>query len=108
MRQLSPADKRSSDQAQWGAWLEAYQARMAREPDAYHSAGHMDGVNPSFVLRNWVCQTVISEAQEGRYEGVQEVMALLERPYADLPPGCRFAGSAAPEWATDLCVTCSS
>ena len=43
----------------------------------------MVSVNPTVVLRNYIAQSVIDDAEAGRFGSVQRLLAVLERPYQD-------------------------
>jgi len=85
--------------ASTAAWLRDLQQRWAkdgREPAA--RAASMDAVNPRFVLRNYLAQLVIDDADQGNTELLHEVLDTLRRPYDEQPGRERFAEKR-PEWA---------
>lgn len=62
--------------------------------------------NPPFILRNWVAQKVIEEAEQGRYDMIDDVLAMCQNPFAvDL--NHEFC-QPAPAAYRHLAVSCSS
>lgn len=89
-------------------WLERYAVRLAREPRttaARHDA--MLATNPKYVLRNWVAQDVIQNAETRNVALVDEVRRVLERPFEEHPAMERYAAKP-PAWAREIVVSCSS
>ena len=76
LAKLSPNGKAAADRAAWSRWLERYAARLQREARAgADAAGRRDAMraaNPKFILRNWVAQQAIEEAEAGDYSEVVE------------------------------------
>jgi len=59
------------------------------------------------VLRNYLAQQVIQEAQNGDYEQVKALLKVLERPYDEQPESEAYAASP-PDWGKHLNISCSS
>ncbi|MET0982817.1 MAG: protein adenylyltransferase SelO [Telluria sp.] len=96
------------DRAAFDDWAVRYRARLAledRTDDARRSA--MNGVNPKYVLRNYLAQQVIEQAQNGDYSGVRALLAVLEQPFDEHPAHEAWA-ALPPDWAAHLEVSCSS
>jgi uncharacterized protein YdiU (UPF0061 family) len=96
------------DRAAFDEWAVRYRARLAQEnsDDATRRAA-MNGVNPKYVLRNYLAQQAIEQAQNGDYSGVRELLAVLEQPF-DEQPGREAYAALPPDWAAHLEVSCSS
>jgi len=90
------------------AWLDRYAARLrAEDSNDTERADRMRRVNPKYVLRNWVAQEAIEQAQAGRFGLIEELRALLADPFAEHPSMERFA--APPSGAArEIAVSCSS
>eukprot|EP00903_Cladosiphon_okamuranus_P008307 g7991.t1 len=112
MEALKDDGKGAQDTAAWGAWLSRYSERLGREErfDAERRVATMGAANPVFILRNWVAQEAIEDAEKGDFSGVRHVLRLLESPFD--PPTDADGGKdflrATPDWAADLVCTCSS
>ncbi|HCH64483.1 MAG: hypothetical protein CL927_00480 [Deltaproteobacteria bacterium] len=86
-------------EAAWSAWLERYVARVAVDgrDDAERRAA-MHSVNPLYVLRNWLAQEAIEQAERGDSTRVQALLDVVRDPYTERPGLEHFAGKR-PEWA---------
>ena len=67
----------------------------------------MRRVNPKYVLRNYLAQQVIQEAQNGDYEPMKAFLKVLERPYDEQPENEAYA-ALPPDWGKHLNISCSS
>lgn len=89
-------------------WLERYQQRLEMESRAHDAREYaMRQVNPKYILRNYLAQQVIQEAQNGDYEPMKELLKVLGKPFDEQP---EFEGYAAlpPDWGKHLNISCSS
>ena len=59
------------------------------------------------VLRQYLLQTAIEQAQQGDASGVQELAQVMSRPYDEQPEYQAYA-ALPPDWAAGICVSCSS
>ena len=65
----------------------------------------MKKVNPKYVLRNYMAQLAIDEADKGNFELVDELYQLLRKPY-DEQPNMQKWFALRPDWAMNK-VGCS-
>lgn len=105
-------DKRVADAPQLRDWLQRYAARLQQDaltPDERRA--RMRLANPRYVLRNYLAQQAIDQAEQGDPSGVQELLEVMRRPYEDQPGRDAFAARR-PEWARDRAgcsmLSCSS
>lgn len=82
-----------------GAWLRAYLQRCQSggEPEALRRQ-RMDAVNPKYVLRNYLAQLAIDQAEQGDFSKVHDLLEVLRQPYAEQPDNEGFAAKR-PDWA---------
>lgn len=81
------------------AWLRRYRERVAaggRSDAVRHRA--MNSVNPKYVLRNYLAQLAIDDAEQGDFALTKELLDVLRRPYDEQPEHERFAAKR-PDWA---------
>ena len=86
----------------WNEWLNRWWECTKGAPNR----GKMRGVNPKFVLRNWMAQLAIDAAEKGDYTVAEELHHLLKSPYAEQSEYESKWFQKRPEWA-DHRVGCS-
>lgn len=96
------------DRAAFDAWATTYRARLRQEgsQDAERRIA-MHAANPKYILRNYLAQTAIEQAQNGDFSGVHRLQAVLARPFDEQPENASYA-ALPPDWAAHLEVSCSS
>ncbi len=89
-------------------WLERYEARLQKETRAHDEREYaMRQVNPKYILRNYLAQQVIMEAQNGDYAPMKELIKVLENPFDEQPEHDHYA-ALPPDWGKHLNISCSS
>ncbi|HTN66439.1 MAG TPA: YdiU family protein [Burkholderiaceae bacterium] len=96
------------DRAAFDVWALEYRQRLQQE----HSNDElrrlaMHAVNPKYVLRNYLAQAAIEQAQRGDFSEVAKLLAVLEHPFDEQPEHAGYA-ALPPDWASQLEVSCSS
>jgi uncharacterized protein YdiU (UPF0061 family) len=83
----------------WLNWFLNYEDRLKKElsEDALR-AHRMNKVNPKYVLRNYMAQMAIDEAEKGEYDLLNELFQLLKNPYEEQPRSQKWFAKR-PEWA---------
>ena len=90
----------------WFSWFEKYGERLQKETtSAAQRKINMDAVNPKYVLRNYMSQMAIDEADKGNYTLLDELFQLLKKPYESQPEYQKWFAKR-PEWARNK-VGCS-
>jgi uncharacterized protein YdiU (UPF0061 family) len=81
------------------SWLRRYLDRARGEgiPVAVRRS-RMNAVNPKYVLRNYLAQLAIDDADKGEPAKVRELLDVLRHPYDEQPGREQFARKR-PEWA---------
>ena len=67
----------------------------------------MNEMNPKFILRNYMLQNAIDQAEEGSYKEIDILMKLITKPYEENLEYERYSEES-PEWAKSLGLSCSS
>ena len=102
----SPLRDEFIDRAAFDSWFGTYRERLQREEiqdDARQA--QMKAVNPAMVLRNWLAQRAIEQAEQGDYAELHRLHDALRTPYADRSDDYV---SRPPDWGKRLEVSCSS
>ncbi|MEB3196622.1 MAG: YdiU family protein [Candidatus Sericytochromatia bacterium] len=104
--------KRQAVWADLSNWLERYARRVQSE--AWLSAERqalMRLANPRYVLRNYLAQEAIDQAEAGDPSGIERLLQVLRAPCEDQPEHARLA-ALRPEWARHAAgcsmLSCSS
>jgi uncharacterized protein YdiU (UPF0061 family) len=95
------------DDAASRAWFAALRARVGDAADDTARRAAMRGVNPKFVLRNWVAQEAIEASEAGDDTVVRALLDVLLAPFDEHVQYAAWT-SVAPERYRDLSVSCSS
>jgi uncharacterized protein YdiU (UPF0061 family) len=96
----------SENKMKWNSWLEAYATRLNLEgKNQEERVVNMNKINPKFVLRNYMAQLAIEEAENGKYELIHEFYKLLKNPYDEQKDNEKWF-ALRPNWALDK-VGCS-
>jgi uncharacterized protein YdiU (UPF0061 family) len=81
------------------AWLSSWWRRTRAEPRTpAEIVAAMQRCNPKFVLRNWVAQQAIDQADGGDFTEVERLLRVMQRPFDEQPDDEDLAGRR-PEWA---------
>ncbi|QSQ11130.1 protein adenylyltransferase SelO [Myxococcus landrumensis] len=96
------------DRARFEAWAERYRARLTAEGSVdTERQARMERVNPRYVLRNWMAQDAITQAQRGDFSQVDRLLAALEDPFTERSDNAELTREP-PAWGRHLVVSCSS
>lgn len=80
-------------------WLTQYRQRSQLEyADVTERRHAMQAVNPLYVLRNWLAQLAIGDAEQGNLQRLHELQSVLQQPYTE-QPGKNHLAEKRPEWA---------
>jgi len=92
----------------WASWLTKYIERVREDggEDGERKA-RMETANPKYVLRNYLAQEAIDQAEAGDNSGVQELLEVMRNPYAEQPGFEERYYQRRPEWARKK-VGCSA
>ncbi|UKM65787.1 YdiU family protein [Flavobacteriaceae bacterium GSB9] len=93
-------DELSEDIKQkWNNWFNRYASRLNLEALSNESRKEkMNLVNPKYVLRNYMAQLAIDDAEKGDYKLIDELFQLLKKPYSEQPEYEKWYAKR-PEWA---------
>lgn len=102
----SPLRDEFIDRAAFDSWFAGYRARLRDEPiDDAQRQQQMQSVNPALVLRNWLAQRAIEQAEQGEMSELARLHEALRQPFADRDDDYI---NRPPDWGRRLEVSCSS
>ncbi|MCX7098903.1 MAG: YdiU family protein [Methylococcales bacterium] len=85
--------------AQLLQWLRDYLARLQQDGLADDTKkARMNAVNPKYVLRNYLAQLAIDQAEQGDFSMIHKLLDCLRHPYDEQPEYQEFAEKR-PDWA---------
>jgi uncharacterized protein YdiU (UPF0061 family) len=83
----------------WDAWFQRYSERLELEQtDSKERKESMNAINPKYVLRNYMAQLAIDNADKGDYKLIDELFQLLKKPYDEQPEHEKWFVKR-PDWA---------
>ena len=86
-------------QQKWNTWFEKYAERLSREEIVSEERKEkMNLVNPKYVLRNYMAQLAIDDADKGNYKLIDDLFQLLKNPYNEQPEHKKWFAKR-PDWA---------
>lgn len=84
---------------QWNLWFVDYSKRLQKEELSDDERQlKMNAINPKYVLRNYMAQLTIDEANKGNYALIDELFQLLKKPYDEQFASQKWFAKR-PEWA---------
>lgn len=108
LQSTSPLRDEFIDREAFDSWYNIYRQRLIQEgrSDAERQA-EMKQVNPAIVLRNYLAQQAIEQAEQDDVSVLQRLQRALSQPFHDAP---EFADlmRRPPDWGKKLAVSCSS
>eukprot|EP01132_Coremiostelium_polycephalum_P018061 gene18061-21555_t len=90
-------------------WADLYKARVKRDASGTEEQRRerMHGVNPLYILRNYLAQNAIQAAELGDYSEVRRLHEVLTKPFEE-QPGMEQYAQRPPDWGKHLEISCSS
>ncbi|WP_248722079.1 YdiU family protein [Seonamhaeicola sp. ML3] len=83
----------------WEDWFNKYEQRLGLETISFEvRQSKMKAVNPKYVLRNYMAQLAIDNADKGDYVLIDELFKMLKKPYNEQPEYEKWFAKR-PEWA---------
>jgi uncharacterized protein YdiU (UPF0061 family) len=99
-----------TERDQLRTWLSKYFELLATKnytltKDKRHKL--MLSVNPKYILRNYLLQNAIDEAEKGNFNEIDILFKIVTNPYEEQPEHETYAAHP-PYWAKQVTVSCSS
>lgn len=83
----------------WIAWFQRYADRLGQEQtNLKERKVKMNTVNPKYVLRNYMAQLAIDDADKGDYKLIDTLFEILKKPYDEQPEHEKWFAKR-PDWA---------
>jgi len=107
-----PEELTDSYRDRFNLWLQNYSHRLRQENlSGEQRQQKMNGINPKYVLRNYLAQLAIDKAEKSDFSMVNELLDLLRNPYAEQLERAEYFKKR-PEWARNRAgcsmLSCSS
>ncbi|TYQ00152.1 uncharacterized protein YdiU (UPF0061 family) [Tenacibaculum adriaticum] len=102
----NPEEIKGEIKNEWGNWFSNYLKVLKTEAlSDEERKKNMNLINPKYVLRNYMAQLAIDDADKGDYELIDELYQLLKKPYKEQPNYEKWFAKR-PEWARNK-IGCS-
>ncbi|MDY0330301.1 MAG: YdiU family protein [Thiomonas sp.] len=102
------ADQFRREPQAFADWVARYRERLrAENRDDAARAAAMNAVNPHIVLRHYLAQAAIAQAEAGDFAEVRRLLHALQRPF-DAQAAPPHYAEPPPEHAPPACLSCSS
>ncbi|WP_298540148.1 protein adenylyltransferase SelO [uncultured Aquimarina sp.] len=102
----NPKDLKDDIVSRWNAWFVKYNDQLQNEVLSDEQRKEkMNMINPKYVLRNYMAQLVIDDADKGDYSLIDELYQMLKKPYNEQPEYDKWFVKR-PDWARNK-VGCS-
>ncbi|MEP3838085.1 MAG: protein adenylyltransferase SelO [Algibacter sp.] len=86
-------------ESRWTNWFKSYAKRLGTESGGDEDRRKkMNTVNPKYVLRNYMAQLAIDDADKGDYKLIDQLFNMLKKPYNEQPEYQQWFAKR-PEWA---------
>ena len=96
------------EDAKGKSWNERYRQRLTKEGTSKKEQKKlMDASNPKFILRNYLAQKAIEEAEKGNYSDLEILLEVLKKPFEENKTYEDYAKEP-PDWGKKLEISCSS
>ncbi len=107
-----PEELKGETLTEWQAWFDQYHTRLENENFTKKERSiKMNKVNPKYILRNYMSQLAIEEAEKGNYDLIQELYELIQNPYEEQVKHQKWFAKR-PNWAKNKVgssmLSCSS
>ncbi|WP_299311735.1 protein adenylyltransferase SelO [uncultured Aquimarina sp.] len=90
----------------WNTWFLKYNTRLKKEQMGdKERKDRMNSINPKYVLRNYMAQLAIDNADKGDYNLIDELYQMLKNPYNEQPKYDKWFAKR-PDWARNK-IGCS-
>ncbi len=104
----SPLRDEFVDRSAFDGWATRYTERLRAEASPREQRQReMKQLNPKYILRNYLAQQAIEQAEKGDYSEIERLHKLLQHPFDEQPENEHYA-AAPPEWSEELEISCSS
>ncbi len=89
-------------------WANIYKSQLQKDnQDDADRARQMQQENPKYILRNYLAQQAIEDAEKHNYETLENLLKVLQSPY-DEHEQFEHLAQLPPDWAQEIIISCSS
>ncbi len=97
-----------ANQAAFAEWVDEFLLRCSTDTRSQaQRRTQMHAVNPLYMLRNYLIQLAIDEAEDGNYGLLHKLHQVLSDPFTE-QPDCEIYAQRPPQWGKHLPISCSS
>ena len=109
VNEMSIREKQEHDRNAWQIFVKSYRNIVDKQGNYKNRIENMNWNNPKYILRNYILQNCINDAENGDYQEIEDLLQLIKNPYIEQTEfSNQDYDTPVQDWGVTDCVSCSS